>query len=198
MKYYEDMTEEEVLQYALMAVSGYRERIRQTGKFDLDECVALELKRVEELFRKRRDKPKLQRPAFSLLRLFSREKNPAHNQEQEQERINEVVAHYMPLLRERTVPLQQRYFRDRKISEINAVSAQAIINAKMQKFGLKATLTGQRYRVRIHAPLGKVNRLRFYVSYKDIHNDERLDEVVAALRQMQEAMDKLGSGAVVE
>ena len=92
MKYYEDMTEEEVLQYALMAVSGYRERIRQTGKFDLDECVALELKRVEELFRKRRDKPKLQRPAFSLLRLFSREKNPAHNQEQEQERMKEVVA----------------------------------------------------------------------------------------------------------
>ena len=199
MKYFEEMTEEEVLEYALAAVSTYRERIRQTGKFDLDECVALELARLEDLFLHRRVRPEPSQ-GFSLLRWLVGEKKPAKvkDEAKEQAQLKDVIEHYKPLLRERTFPMQQRYLRGRKVSEINSVSAKALLNAKLQKYGLKATLTGQRYRIRIQAPLGKVNSLRFYVSYKEMSNDERLDEVVDAMHQMQEAMDKLGTGAVVE
>ena len=197
MKYFEDLTEEEVIQSALKAVSTYREAIRGTGKFDLDECVEMELKQIELLFKHRRTNDVNPINLIWLL-LHNRSTEAMNERRKAQEELEKVLAHYKPLLRERTLPIQQRYLRGRKVAEINAVAAKAIIDAKMQEVGLKATVTGQRYRVRITTPLGLSRRIRLYVNYKDIHKDERLNEIIAAMRQMQDAMDKLGSGAIIE
>jgi hypothetical protein len=64
-KNFDNMTEDEILGEALGAIPEYLERIRQTGRFDLEECVRLELGRIEKLFRGRRGRlvvPNMPRP----------------------------------------------------------------------------------------------------------------------------------------
>ena len=179
--YFEEMTEEQILEEALKAVPEYLQNIRQTGKFDLDRCVDLELKRIEQIYRQNRKKPL----------------NPRQSHEDRQA-LGILRAHYRKPLTLRTIPIRQRYIQGRKVSEINAISAKAIITARMKEDGFDATVIGQRYRARVEVPIGKRNQVRFYVPYKDMNRDGLLDEHINTIRRLQEALEKLGPGAVVE
>ena len=193
MAYFEDMTEEEILNDAMKAVSDYLERIRQTGQFDLDRCVDLELKRVEYLFKHRRNRPV--RPNLPRRLFVKKDEDIARKEIQA---LDAVLAHFKGPLTERTKPIQLRYIQGRKISSINAVSAKAIITPKLKAAGFDGLVIGQRYRARVEVPVTKTNQIRFYVPYKDLNWDEKLDEMIGSIRQLQELLEKLGTGAVIE
>ena len=50
MKRFNELTEDEIIEDALRAVPEYLERIRTTGVFQLENCVAAETKRIAKLY----------------------------------------------------------------------------------------------------------------------------------------------------
>ena len=192
-KNYDDMTEEEILEEALGAIPEYLERIRQTGRFDLEECVRLELGRIEKLFRGRRGRPSVP----NMPRPFSFKRDEAAAKA-ERTALEALLAHFRGILTERTIPVRDRYLRSRKVSEINASTAKVIIAERFREAGLEAKVTGQLYRARVEVTVTPSYRVRFYVNYKKMLKEGLLDELVKAVQNLANALDLLGYGATVE
>ena len=192
-KNYDDMTEEEILEEALGAIPEYLERIRQTGRFDLEECVRLELGRIEKLFRGRRGRPSVP----NMPRPFSFKRDEAAAKA-ERTALEALLAHFRGILTERTIPVRDRYLRSRKVSEINAVTAKSVITARLKEAGYEGEVTGQRYRARVEVRVARGYMLRFYVYYKNVCREGFLDGVVGAVGRIREDLDSLGYGAVLE
>ena len=192
-KNFDDMTEDEILSVALGTIPEYLERIRGTGRFDLEECVRLELERVGKLFRCRRSRPVI--PNMPRPRLFKMDEAVA---EAEQAALETLLAHFRGPLTERTIPVRDRYLRNRKASEINAVAAKAVITARLKEAGYESEVACQRYRARVEVLMAKGHRLRFYVYYKNVNREGFLDEVVGAVGRIREGIEGLGHGVVLK
>ena len=177
---FDDMTEDEVLAEALGAIPEYLERIRQTGRFDLEECVRLELGRIERLFKGRRGRPVVP----NLPRPFSFGKDEAVAKA-EKAALGALLAHFRGTLTERTIIVRDRYLRSRRVSEINAVAARALITAAFREAGIEAQVTGQRYRAKVDVPLPRNGRLRFYIRYRDIPKEGAVDGIVRAAADLR-------------
>lgn len=190
---FDDMTEDEILGEALGAVPEYLERIRQTGRFDLEECVRLELGRIEKMFRERRGRlvvPNMPRP-----QCFRRDEAAAKI---EMATLEALLAHFRGTLTQRTIPVRDRYLRSRKVSEINAITAKAVITARLKETGYESEITSQRYRARVEVRVAKGYTLRFYVSYKNVNREGFLDGVIQAVGRIQTDLESLGHGAMLK
>ena len=97
MKKFNELTEDEIIEDALRAVPEYLESIRTTGVFQLENCVAAETKRIEKLYN-----------AGIGVRQYS----PLRKKELQD--MDAFTAHFIPLLMERTRPIQQRYMQQRR------------------------------------------------------------------------------------
>jgi len=192
-KNFDDMTEDEILGEALGAIPEYLERIRQTGRFDLEECVRLELGRIEKLFRGRRGRlvvPNMPRP-----QCFRRDEAAAKI---EKATLEALLAHFRGTLTQRTIPVRDRYLRSRKVSEINAITAKAVITARLKETGYESEVTGQRYRAKVEVRVARGYTLRFYVSYKNVNREGFLDGVIQAVGRIQTDLESLGHGAMLK
>ena len=189
----DDMTEEEILKEALKAVPEYLERIRQTGQFDLKECIRLEQGRIEKLFKSRRGRPSV--PNMPRPLSFRRDEATA---KAEKAALESLLAHFNGILTERTCLVQDRYLRSRRVSEINSIAAKATITARLKEAGYESVVTGQRYRARVEVQVAKGYRLRFYVNYKDINREGLLDGMAGAVGRIREDLESLGHGAVLK
>ena len=192
-KNFDDMTEDEILGEALGAIPEYLERIRQTGRFDLEECVRLELGRIEKLFRGRRGRlvvPNMPRP-----QCFRRDEAAAKI---EKATLEALLAHFRGTLTQRTIPVRDRYLRSRKVSEINAITAKAVITARLKETGYESEVTGQRYRAKVEVRVARGYTLRFYVSYKNVNREGFLDGVIQAVGRIQTDLEILGHGAMLK
>ena len=63
--------------------------------------------------------------------------------------LDTFTAHFIPILTERTIPVQQKYLRRQRLSQINATTARALIQAAFKEKGLEAEVTGQIYRAKV-------------------------------------------------
>ena len=192
-KNFDDMTEDEILGEALGAIPEYLERIRQTGRFDLEECVRLELGRIEKLFRGRRGRlvvPNMPRP-----QCFRRDEAAAKI---EKATLEALLAHFRGTLTQRTIPVRDRYLRSRKVSEINAITAKAVITARLKETGYESEVTGQRYRAKVEVRVARGYTLRFYVSYKNVNREGFLDGVIQTVGRIQTDLESLGHGAMLK
>lgn len=190
---FDDMTEDEILGEALGAIPEYLERIRQTGRFDLEECVRLELGRIEKLFRGRRGRPVV--PNMPRPRSFRRDEATA---QEEKTALEALLAHFRGKLMQRTILVRDRYLRSRRVSEINAIAAKAVITARLKEAGYESDVTGQRYRAKVEVLLAKGYKLRFYVYYKNVNREGFLDGVIRAVCRIREDLESLGHGAVLK
>lgn len=179
MNRFNELTEEEVISEALRAVPDYLESIRTTGVFQLDKCVALETKRIEKLYKK----------GIDIRQYSPMEKITFQNR-------NSFMAHFIPILTERTLPIQQRYMQQRRVSQINAITASALIQEGFKKVGLTAQVIGQKYRAKVVVPLMGTS-VRFYVSYKDLKREGLMDDIIKAVLDLKDAINRLGYGCVV-
>lgn len=190
---FDDMTEDEILGEALGAIPEYLERIRQTGRFDLEECVRLELGRIEKLFRGRRGRPAVP----NMPRPFSFRRDEAAAKA-EKAALEALLAHFRGTLTQRTIPVRDRYLRSRRVSEINAITAKAVITARLKEAGYEGEVTGQRYRARVEVRVARGYKLRFYVYYKNVGREGFLDGVIRAVGRIREDLESLGHGAVLK
>lgn len=136
MKKFNELTEDEIIEDALRAVPEYLERIRTTGVFQLENCVAAETKRIEKLYK-----------AGIGVRQYS----PLSKKELQD--MDAFTAHFIPLLMERTRPIQQRYMQQRRVSQINAITACALIPEEFKKAGSRPRLAARSIAPRLWFPL---------------------------------------------
>ena len=192
-KDFDDMTEDEILREALEAVPEYLERIRQTGRFDLEECVRLELGRIEKLFKSRRSRPAL--PNMPRPFSFKRDETAAKAEKAE---LEALLAHFRGMLTERTIMVRDRYLRSRKVSEINAVAAKALIASAFKEAGIGALVIGQRYRAKVEVILPRNGRLRFYIRYKDLLKKGAVDGIADAVAVLVDSIVNPGGSVTTK
>lgn len=180
MKKIDELTEEEIINEGLRAIPDYLERIRTSGIFKLEDCVAAAVRRIENLYKTSRG-----------LRQYS----PLGQKELQE--MDAFTGYFIPFLTESTRVVQQRYLQQRRISQINAVTATAIIPEEFKKVGLKAQVSGQKYRAKVQVPLNGTI-VRFYVRYKDMGKEGIMDDVIKAVLDLKDALIRLGYGAVVK
>ena len=179
-KLFKDLTEEEILGVGLEVIPEFRERFRITGEFDVGRCVEAALWRIERLYKSKHG-------LYKNAQMSRRERGE----------MDQVMAHFQPLLFAQTQLRKERYLRGRKVSEINAVSAKAILTEFFREKGLQIDVIGQRYRSRVDVKLNPMTTVRFYVPYKKMNQEGLLDETLAALLEMKNALEKLGKGASI-
>ena len=180
-KLFRDLTEEEVLEVGMEVVPEFRERFRNTGEFDVGRCVQMALSRIERLYKSKHG-------LYKNAQIGRRER----------EEIHRIVLQYQPVLYERIGEVRQRLLQSRKVTEINAATAKALITGRFREIGLKVQVTGQMYRARVEVTTPSSYRVRFYLSYKKMLQEGVLDNAVAAVQDVVKAMDALGYGAIVE
>ena len=161
---------------ALRVVPDYRERIRETGKFILEDCVRDAMKRIEYLFRSDRG---------------LRTGDPLGP-------LEVLLAYFRPKVIDAIRPVQQRYMQNRMVAEINAASAQGILPAVFAAKGLQAEVEGQRHRAKVEVKLAPSQRVKFYVRYRDLNEKEGVaEDVVQAVLDLKDAITRLGSGVML-
>jgi hypothetical protein len=179
-KLFKDLTEEEVLAEALEVIPEYRERIRSSGEFDLDRCVRQALNRIERLYKSKHG-------IYATGQMNKRER----------EELARTIAHYQPILYERIGSIRQKFLQSRRVSEINAATARALIQSHFHAAGLDARVTGQLYRARVEVNVPPYH-VRFYLNYKKMLQEGVLENSLAAVQNLVKGMEQLGYGAVVE
>lgn len=180
IKRFDEMTEEEIVGDAMRAVPDYLATIRDTGDFRLERCVGFELGRIRKLFRESRARALPPSPAKVNLN-----------------ELDIVLAYFEPLLRERTLPVMQHYLKGRRVSEINAAAARAILSGAFGGAGLDAEVTGQRYRARVDVKIRPGTVLRLYVRYRDLAKEGIVGDTLKAVLDLKDALTRLGPGASV-
>ena len=174
----QDMGEEVILVEALRAVPDYREKIRDTRKFMLEDCVRDAMKRIEYLFRSDRG-------------LRTGEPLGAQNRRQ----LEVLLSYFRPKVIEAIRPIQLRYMQQKMVSNINATTAKGLIPDAFAKEGLSAEVEGQQHRAKVEVQLAPSLRVKFYVRYRDLNTKPGYaDEVVRAVLDLKDAVDRLGSG----
>ena len=176
-----DMSEEAILAEALRAVPDYRERIRGTGNFVLEDCVHVAMRRIENLFRADRG-------------LRSSQPLDKNNRGQ----LEALLGYFRPKVIEAIRPVQLRYMQQRMVSNISATTARNLIPAAFAKEDLTAEVEGQRHRAKVEVKLSPSLRVKFYVRYRDLNTKEGFaDEVVRAVLDLKNAADRLGIGVTL-
>lgn len=178
---FKNIPDEQVIEKAMAGVPVYLSGIRSTGKFEAVDCLRCELRALKDYYKTLNGK-------CHYSRLTSREEKEFDAESQK----------YLPALRERTLALQSKYLQGRKVSEINFASASALIIAALEREGLTATVSAQRYRAKVEAPLPTGNTLKFFVRYKDLHADGFIDGIVDSVKEISSALGKLGYGVRVK
>jgi len=172
------MGEEAILEEALRALPDYREKIRDAGKFVLEDCVQAALKRIEYLFRSDRG-------------LRSYDPLGAQNRRD----LEVLLGYFRPKVVEAIRPIQQRYLQNRMVSQINATTAKSILPAVFAEKGLQASVEGQRYRAKVEVRLAPSLQVKFYVRYRDLNEKDGIaEDVVQAVLDLKDAIMRLGGG----
>lgn len=97
-----------------------------------------------------------------------------------------------PLLRARLETIREQFLKKRAVFRINSITATSVIPAAFREAGFQAVVTGQQYRAKVEVTLPKSNHLRFFVNYKDLMKESVLDEAVKAVKDLQDALSRLG------
>lgn len=176
------MTENEIIEEALKAVPEYMATIRMSGVFDVDRCVRhYEFKEIEKLFRQEKGLPRL---------------SPLSVQQKAE--LERIQAYFAGRLTERTQEIKQRYLKGRKVREINAITAKALITSAFADAGMEAKVSAQRYRACVMVNVAKGRYLRMYVRYRDLSDPDLMDKVLSAVADLKDVLERLGPGACVK
>lgn len=182
MKPFEKLTDEEILDDALRAVPDYLSDIGKNGDFSMETCVRRCIGRVKDLYK--RSAGPIVWPNF---RTSSRTLTP-----EQIEDLTRICVRLDAPLRKRIEPLRHRFLKKRAVYRINSTTAASMIPAAFKEIGLQAIVTGQQYRARVEVTLPKGNHLRFYIRYKDLTKDGVMDDVLRAVTDLRDALDRLG------
>ena len=174
------MSEEEIIREALKGAHAYISDIGHKGQFIMENCLAREYGRIEELFR-------ASRGLGRYTRLDGRDRTE----------LDLTLAYFGPILLERTLPIRDRFHKQKAVSAINAATAGARIRAAFGAAGIEVCVTEQKYRVRVTATLSDGLSVRFYVNYGDLSREGLMEELVEAVGDIRAGVARLGHGVAL-
>ena len=89
-----------------------------------------------------------------------------------------------------------KYRSRRMVTEINAVSSEALVSEAMKEAGLKYEFFSQTYRAKVHVKISEKNKVVVYLNYKRI--GEELPKAIEALKAIASAMVQLGTSSSIQ
>lgn len=97
----------------------------------------------------------------------------------------------------RSIPETIMKYKSRKmVTEINAVSSEALISAAMKEAGLKYDFTAQTYRAKVSVKINEKHKIIIYLNYKKI-NDE-LPKAIESLKTLVATLQTMGNGISIQ
>lgn len=109
--------------------------------------------------------------------------------------LNDIWMAMKPDLEKAISDAIHRYRKRKMVTEINAISGEALVNAAMTEAGLTYSYTAQMYRAKIEVRLSDKNALTFYLGYKKI--GEELPKAISAAKSMIEILETFGPGTSI-
>lgn len=95
------------------------------------------------------------------------------------------------------IPESIMKYRSRKmVTEINAVSAEALVSASMKEAGLKYVFYPQTYRAKVFVKINDKHKIVIYLNYKKIGNE--LPKAMEGIKELIAALEKLGPNAGIQ
>ena len=181
MKSLYKMTDEEVIGIALgnsVISSALNNRY---GSFNLHGCVNLAKEEIAKYFKK----------SNGLWAYATLDKELA-------DELSLLQTRYEPLLwdvlREKRAKVSKRH----AITTINFARAKAVISEALAALGLPFSITEQRYRAAVELHLAPRSTLFYYVNYKDLAKEGKMEEMVAAINSLRLAAQSLGYGTMLK
>ena len=156
------MTDNEILDEAFNAVSGYLESIRPNKDFTRQGCIDFVVKRLQQLFKYSR-----------CVMMF------APLTEAEILEFNALVDRLMPSITERVLTVETEYRKERMEMEINKAKAGAIIVPAFNRAGFTVNVDYMKHAAFVHVHLVGNDWTQFMVRYTDIQGEDSLDGLIA-------------------
>ncbi len=151
--------------------------LSRKGDINMQKCMECAMDNIGKYFRK----------SNGLFEYASLNKDMAQELSVLQDSIRQKVWDAMNERRTKCV-------KQNAITAINFARASGIISNALNAAGLNHLIYEQRYRARVEVRIGSMTVVRFYVKYKDLAREEAMDEMLAALRDLQDALQRLGPG----
>ena len=109
--------------------------------------------------------------------------------------LNDIWMTIKPELEKAISNAIHRYRKRKMVTELNAISGEALVNPGMTEAGLTYSYTAQMYRAKIEVRLSDKNALTFYLGYKKI--GEELPKAISAAKSMIEILETFGPGTSI-
>ena len=88
-------------------------------------------------------------------------------------------------------------YRSRKmVTEINALTAEALIDAAMKEAGLKHLFEPQTYRAKVRVKITDKSKIIIYLNYKKIH--EQLPKAIESLKVLVSTLESMNYGTTIQ
>ena len=98
---------------------------------------------------------------------------------------------------EKHIPESLMKYRSRKmVTEINAVSAEALVSSAMKEAGFKYVFYPQTYRAKVFVKVNDRNKVVIYLNYKKIGTE--LPKAMEGIKELVSALEKLGPNTSIQ
>lgn len=174
MKRLNDMTEEEILNQTATAIHDYLTHIRPHGEFILEHCMTKQINELRLMFRQSKGRGRKERLSPWEIR-----------------ELDVIISHFYPMMQERARAAQLNYTKGEALWIIRSTAAGESIRQALIDSGLKAEIECQRYRAKVVVDL-EGRSLRFYVGYKSLEQEGMLTGVISAVKDLKDAVCRIG------
>jgi len=181
MKSLYEMTDDEVIGIALGSSVISSAINNRFGSFNLQGCVQLAKEEIAKYFKKSNGLW-----AYAALDSVLAEE------------LSKIQTRYEPLLWDVLREKRARVAKQHAITTINFARAKAVISGALSATGLPFSIYEQQYRAQVVLNLAPRSTLFFYVNYKDVGKEGKMEEMVAAVKSLQLAAQSLGYGTMLK
>lgn len=179
MKKIQEMTDEEILNCVATAIHDYLMKIRPHGEFNLDRCMWMQSNELRRLYR-------------MGLGLGMRDSMSAKDARE----LNRLICRLEPGMKQQAQAIQLHYNKEQTLWKIRSTASKARIEKAFGDAGLRTYVDAQCYRARVVAEVGSY-KVRLYVGYKALEQENTLDDVVHAVLDLRDALYRLGNDVKV-
>ena len=181
MKSLYKMTDDEVIGIALGSSVISSAINNRFGSFNLQGCVNLAKEEIAKYFKK----------CNGLWAYANLDKNL-------EDELSKIQTRYEPLLWDVLRERRAKVVKRQTITTINFARAKAVISGALSVTGLPFSVYEQQYRAQVVLNLAPRSTLFFYVKYKDVDKEGKMEEMVAAVNSLRLAAKSLGYGTMLK
>lgn len=181
MKSLYKMTDDEVIGMVMESSNISFALNNKSGNFNLQGCVNLAKEEIAKYFKK----------CNGLWAYATLDSVLA-------DELSKIQTRYEPLLWDVLREKRAKVVKRQTITTINFARAKAVISGALSVTGLPFSVYEQQYRAQVVLNLAPRSTLFFYVNYKDVDKEGKMEEMVAAVNSLRLAAKSLGCGTMLK